>query len=206
MDPRWLDWAKRLQAIAQNGLTFSRDPYDTERYEQVRAVAAEIMSLGFDATPEKLAGLFAAETGYATPKVDVRGVVFDGGRILLVRERQDGLWTLPGGWADVCESPSEAVVREVCEEAGYETRPLRLLAVLDRSKHPHVPVYPQHIYKLLIHCELVGEASRQAHEISEVAFFPEEALPELSLARVTPEQIRRCFAHAAHPEWPTDLD
>ncbi len=78
--------------------------------------------------------------GYATPKVDVRGSVFRDDQILLVKERADGLWTLPGGWADVNESPREAVVREIMEESGYHTRANKLLAVWDRAKHQHTPL------------------------------------------------------------------
>ncbi len=69
-------------------------------------------------------------------------------RLLLVKERSDGLWTLPGGWADVNKSPSEAIVREVLEESGYRVKPARLLALYDRSLHPHEPVYFHHIYEL----------------------------------------------------------
>lgn len=100
MDPQWLAWAKRLQAIAQNGLTFNQNPYDIERYEQVRQIAAEIMAGGETARVGELARLFASQEGYATPKVDVRGIVFREGRLLLVREMLDGCWSPPGGWAD----------------------------------------------------------------------------------------------------------
>lgn len=205
MDPQWLEWARRLQAIAQNGLTYAKDPFDIERYESVREIAAEIMSVHPDVDLNYARDLFASEAGHATPKVDVRGAVFRGDTILLVRERQDGLWTLPGGWADVNESPSEAVVREVHEEAGYYTRAVKLLALYDRNKHGHTP-FPYHVYKLFFQCELMGGVPSQSLETDGVAFFQEGEIPELSLLRVTPAQVARLFEHYRHPDWQTDFD
>lgn len=205
MDPKWLEWAKRLQAVAQNGLTYAKNPFDIERYESVREIAAEIVAAHSDADLNHIRALFVSEAGHATPKVDVRGAVFRGDSILLVRERQDGLWTLPGGWADVSESPSEAVVREVYEESGYRTRAVKLLALYDRSRHAHAP-FPYHVYKLFFQCELVGGVPSQSVETDGVAFFREDEIPELSLLRVTPAQVARLFEHYRHPDWPTDFD
>ena len=206
MEPEWLRWAKELQAIAQIGLAYpSGSHFDRERYERVREIAAEMAS-GGGMDKASLLRLFEREEGYATPKVDVRGVVFRGDTILLVREVADGRWTLPGGWADVNESPKESVAREVREESGYETRPVKLLAVYDRSKHGHAPAFPYHVYKLFILCELTGGEARASRETSGVGFYGEDDLPELSVSRVTAAQIRRLFEHRRHPEWPTDLD
>ncbi len=205
MTPKWLEWAQRLQAIAQSGLYYTQNPFEIERYEAVREIAVEIMAAHSDASPESLRALFAHEEGHATPKVDVRGAVFRDDTILLVRERVDGRWTLPGGWVDVGESPSEAVEREVFEESGYRTRAVKLLAVYDRNKHDHPP-HPFHIYKLFFLCELTGGDPSPSAETDGVAFFPEDALPELSMGRVTPEQIRRLFEHYRHPDWPADFD
>jgi ADP-ribose pyrophosphatase YjhB (NUDIX family) len=204
--PRWLEWGRELQAIAQNGLLFSTNVYDRERYEAIRKVATEVMACGSDETIEVISGLFSGQSGYATPKVDVRGVVFRDEEILLVREAQDGLWTLPGGWADPNESASEAVRREIYEEAGFVTRGSKLLAVFDRAKHGHTPTYAFHIYKLFVRCEIESGEARPSMETLEVAFFPEDRIPELSVARVTVGQIARCFQHLRHPEWPTDFD
>ena len=135
----WIAWARRLQAIAQNGLMFSQDPFDRERYEHVRNVAAEILAAFSDLDTALISHLLSGEQGYATPKVDVRGAVFRENRVLLVREHSDGLWTLPGGWADVGESPAEAVVREIREESGFETQVCKLVALYDRNKHEHPP-------------------------------------------------------------------
>lgn len=204
--PPWLDWAKRLQAISQNGLTFARDRYDTERYGAIRDIAAEMLAAGAGAEISVIRGLLARQTGYATPKLDVRGAIFREGKLLLVRERSDGLWTLPGGWADVGESPAENVVREIREESGFEARALKVLAVLDRGKHPHEPPFPFHVYKIFIRCEITGGAAAHSPETDAVEFFGEEEIPPLSLTRVTPGQVRRLFEHCREPGLPTDFD
>jgi ADP-ribose pyrophosphatase YjhB (NUDIX family) len=206
MEFQWLDWAKRLQSIAQNGLTYARDHFDIERYRQVQQVAAQMLSASSGLDINQIGGLFDQQVGYATPKVDVRGVVFEDSQILLVRESADRRWTIPGGWADPCESPREAVVREVYEESGYETRPTKLLAVYDRSKHPHDPPLAFHVYKLFILCEIVGGQPAAGAETDAVGFFREDSLPELSISRVTLGQIRRLFEHARNGQMPTDLD
>ena len=163
-EPHWLAWSKRLQAIAQNGLTFARDPYDIERYTAVREIAAEMLARGSGLDLEVVRGVLGHDSGYATPKVDMRGVVFRGDEILLVRERSDGKWSPPGGWADPCESPAENVVREIREESGFEARATKILAVYDRSRHPHTPPYAFHVYKMFIRCELTGGAERLSTE------------------------------------------
>jgi ADP-ribose pyrophosphatase YjhB (NUDIX family) len=206
MEPIWIDWAKRLQAIAQTGLTYADSPYDVERYEAIRHIAAEIAANRSDTELPQVLEMFSRDSGYATPKVDVRGVVFHNDSLLLVRERSDGRWTLPGGWADVGEAPSECVVREVFEESGFQVRVKKLLAVYDRSKHPHDPPFPFHVYKLYFWCEIFGGEATRSNETDEVGFFTRDVIPPLSLTRVTPEQIDRMFEHRHHPEWPTDFD
>ena len=155
MESNRLEWARRLNALAQTGLTFAENPYDIERYTAIRTIAAEMIAQGSGWTAGQVLDLLACDAGYATPKVDVRGVVFRDGKILLVQERSDGLWTLPGGWADVGDSPADAVVREIREESGYETRATKLLALLDRNRHGHPP-HVNHIYKVFIRCEIIG--------------------------------------------------
>jgi ADP-ribose pyrophosphatase YjhB (NUDIX family) len=205
VEPKWIEWAQRLQAIAQTGLTFTQSPFEQERYEQVREIAAEMMGQHSDLNIAPIRDLFAGQAGYATPKVDVRGVVFRDNTLLLVKEHHDGRWTLPGGWADVNDSPGEAVVREVCEESGYHVRASKLLACYDRNKHGHPP-YAFHIYKLFFRCELLGGAPAESIETDAVDWFREDEIPLLSLPRVTPEQIARFFDHYRHPDWPTDFD
>ncbi|MEX2583249.1 MAG: NUDIX hydrolase [Gemmatimonadota bacterium] len=202
---RWSDWARRVQALAQNGLTYTEGPFDRERYVELRRIAAEmIAALGRGEAPG-IAERLALEDGYATPKVDVRGVVFRGDEILLVRETADGLWTLPGGWADGGDTPAEAVVREIREESGYETRALKLLAAYDRDRQGHPPLQ-WHVYKMFILCELTGGAPAHSLETDGVGFFAEGAIPALSLGRVLPGQIRRMYEHRRQPTLPTDLD
>lgn len=205
MQPKWLEWAQKLQAIAQNGLTYSEGVYDIERYKQLRAIATEIMVTYSNVEHSYVLDLFSGEVGYATPKVDVRGAIFRDDTILLVKERADGLWTLPGGWADVGESPSEVVVKEVYEESGYQVRATKLLAVYDRNKQGHPP-FPFYVYKLFFHCELIDGSPSSSIETEAVDFFPEDALPELSIGRVTPAQITRLFQHYRQPDLPTDFD
>jgi ADP-ribose pyrophosphatase YjhB (NUDIX family) len=206
MDPQWLSWAKRLAAIAQTGLTYAKDQFDTERYESARRVAAEMMAYGSQ-TPdvEVFLKMFRADSGYATPKVDVRAAVFRDSKLLLVKEWEDGCWTVPGGWADVGDSPSMAVVREVKEESGYDVKASKLLALLDRNFHGHPPI-PYHAYKLFFLCDLLGGESTAGNETQDVGFFGEEEMPPLSLTRVTPAQVSRLFEHLRHPEWPTQFD
>lgn len=205
-EPDWIRWAREIQAIAQTGLHFSGGSYDRERYERLRDIAVEMFVNRSDATESSIRASFAAQTGYATPKVDVRGVVLKDRQILLVRESSDGLWTLPGGWADVNDSPSEAVVREVREESGFVTRAARLIALFDRSKHAHQPPSPFHVYKLFIACELLGGSAQPSSETSEVGFFDPNHLPPLSMGRVTPDQIAICVRAWDDPRSPTLFD
>jgi ADP-ribose pyrophosphatase YjhB (NUDIX family) len=137
--------------------------------------------------------------------VDVRGVVFRGDAVLLVKERADGRWSVPGGWADVYDSPSEATVREVYEESGYRTRAVKLLALYDRVRQGHPP-HPFHTYKVFFQCEVLGGSPEESVETAGAEFFSEDNLPELSTGRVTTAQIRRFFEHYRRPEMPTDFD
>jgi ADP-ribose pyrophosphatase YjhB (NUDIX family) len=149
--------------------------------------------------------LFKVEVGYATPKIDVRAGVFDRERILLVRERKEGLWTMPGGWADVGDAPSVAAIREVKEESGYDVAVVKLAALYDRDKHGHPPM-PYHVYKLFFLCRLCGGTALCSLETDAVDFFAEDQLPSLSLPRVTTVQVKHMFDHHRHPEWPTSFD
>ena len=202
---QWLQWGRRLQAIAQTGLAYGKDPFDVERFEQVRTIASEIFGAHANLPTPAIERLFTAQAGYATPKVDVRAAVFRDGEILLVKETSDGLWTLPGGWADVGESPAECVAKEVHEESGFEVKVTKVLAVYDRDRHGHAAL-PFAVYKLVFLCEIVGGQAAASVETSEVAFFPRDRLPALSLTRVVPHQILNAFAHLDDPTRATDFD
>jgi ADP-ribose pyrophosphatase YjhB (NUDIX family) len=196
---------RELRAIAQIGLTFCRDPFDRQRFERIRELAASLIAQGADTETAKVLDLFRQDAGYATPKVDVRGAALRDGHILMVREISDGGWTLPGGWADVNQTAAECVVREIAEESGFQARAVKLAAVYDyRKRHP--PRHIDSIYKIFFICELTGGSARPSEETSEVAFFPRNELPALSLGRTTPQQIELMFRHAEHPELPTDFD
>lgn len=205
MTSRWIEFAMRLQAVAQAGLHYSHDRFERERFDEIRAISVEMMAQYSETEIETVRALFAAENGYQTPKVDVRGVVFDAGRILLVQEDSDGCWSLPGGWADIGYSPAENVMKEVREEAGLQVVPRRLLALLDKKKHGHPPA-PYHIYKLFIQCDWVGGELCSGLETRDARFFERDALPELSLRRITPEQMELLFMFYDNPEKETVIE
>ncbi|MCK0473981.1 NUDIX hydrolase [Halalkalibacter sp. APA_J-10(15)] len=198
MSHKWLEWAKRIQSISQAGITFSKDIYDIERYEELRNISAEIISEYTGLEMEKIKDLFTGEKGYQTPKVDVRGAVFKDNKILLVREKIDDRWSLPGGFCDIGLSPSENIVKEVKEESGYDVNTKKLIALLDMNKHSHPP-QPYHYYKIFIQCELTGGKAETGLETKDVRFFSENNLPKLSTGRNTEEQIYMLFDFLINP-------
>lgn len=201
----WLDVVQELQRVAQAGLTYSTGAYDAERYQSLLGLAARIAAAPLGGSVDRVEQMLRAERGYATPKVDVRAVVPRDDGILFVRESADGLWALPGGWADIGSTPSEMAAREVHEETGYVVKPVKLLAVFDKSKHEH-PRDVWWTYKLFFLCDLKGGEPRTSHETLETRFFEEPNLPPLSLPRNTPGQLARMFEHLRHPDRPTDFD
>jgi ADP-ribose pyrophosphatase YjhB (NUDIX family) len=207
-EPDWLAWAREVQAIAQTGLTFTKDPYDRERYEALRTLAARVMATAGTADLATVANLFAGQEGYATPKIDVRGAAFDAsGRLLMVREALDhGRWTLPGGWGDVNLTPAENIAKEIIEESGFEVRVTKLASVWDRTRQGH-GASPFSCYKLFFLCDIIGGQARPSLETTEIGFFAEDALPEdLSTGRVLRRQLHRMFAHARDPGLPTEFE
>ncbi len=204
--PKWLQWSQRIQALAQSGLQYTTNPFDSGRYRELSRIAAEMMAEQTETDAEEVKVVFDAQCGYATPKLDIRGVVFKDNKILLVRELMDGgAWTIPGGWVDINEPPSRAVERELREEAGVIVKARRLLALYDRNLHGHPP-YPFHAYKIFIQCDLLAEATPDPIETSDPTYFSLAQLPELSLQRVTPQEIKRMFEFAHDPSLPTDFD
>jgi ADP-ribose pyrophosphatase YjhB (NUDIX family) len=205
MEPKWLEWAKQLQSIAQAGLTYSKDKFDIERFEVIRNISVEMLSQQTEMDKAVIRELFANETGYATPKVDVRAVVFKDNKILMVKEDVDDVWALPGGWGDIGLSPSEVAVNEVQEESGFEVKATKLIGVMDKKFHSH-PSSAYHVYKLFIQCEIVGGKAETGIETSAVDFFAENELPPLSVARNTESQIKLAFKHLHNPHQPVYLD
>ncbi len=199
-----VEWAKRIAAIAKTGKFYANNAYDAERYEQLLTIAADMLAASAEAESSAVKLILERDDGYITPKVDVRGAVFKDDKILLVREAVDGLWTLPGGWADIGDSPSEAVEREIHEESGYQAKAIKLLALEDRKRR-HPPSVNE-VYKLAFLCELLGGRAKTSSETTAVGWFGEDAIPPLSLGRVTAGQIRRWFRHWRQPDLPTDFD
>lgn len=179
-----LELLREIQALAQTGLHYAKDPYDIERYTRLREIGFQLMAQSGGVSLDRVRGFFVPETGYATPKVDLRACVVHDGRVLLVRERTDGKWTLPGGWADQNESPTQGIVREVREESGYDVEVDALYAVRDRDRHDYVPRYPVSVYKMFFTASLLGGTPRPSTEVSEVEFFDPDNLPPLSKGRV----------------------
>jgi ADP-ribose pyrophosphatase YjhB (NUDIX family) len=204
-DFRWLHWAQQLQAVAQTGDAYAKNDFDRQRYDLVRDIAAAMMAAGSGAEPQAIIELFAPGGGYATPRIDVRAAVFRDDRILMVQERSDGLWTLPGGYADVGDSPSLAIEREVHEESGFTVRASRMVALFDRNRHPHPP-FGYHIWKVFFLCELLGGEARPSNETSDVGFFPENDLPPLSTGRISVRQVQHMFEHHRNPQLSASFD
>ena len=200
--------AIKLSALAQDGLTFAANDYDGDRYQQLSRLAAELLSVISDRPADDLALELGRDSGYATPKTDVRGVLFDDHeQVLLMRERTDGRWSLPGGWADPGDTPSTAVTREVLEETGYHSSAVKLIACWDREVQGNPPPLPVHVYKLFFLCHGTGVVQPPAVlETLEVGWFGLDTLPPLSLGRVNQRQLERSLAHHRDPSLPTEFD
>jgi len=188
----WLTIAKKINSIAQAGLTFTKDEFDKERYLELQQLSIEIINNITDIDTQKLDFVFNRDIGYQTPKVGVRAVVFREDKILMVKERMDDKWCLPGGYADTGMTPSEIVMNEVKEESGYDVKPIRILGLIDYNKHQSKP-FPFDLYQLFMECEITGGEAKIGIETSDVGFFSIDNLPELSVRRVTKEQIIKMF-------------
>ena len=204
-DIKWLSWATELQSIAQSALAYCKDPYDIERFHRIREISAEILAHQSDLPLEKVKNLFCCESGYQTPKLDCRGVVFQDDKILLVQEN-NGLWTLPGGWMDIGLTVGENTAKEVREEAGLEVIPRRLIAVQDwvKNNHPANPIYS--ICKVFVECELVGGAFVPNVETLASGWFSLDELPPLLVEKSTVEQLELCFKAQRQEYWETVFD
>ena len=198
----------KLAALAQDGLTFAANDFDQDRYRQVGRLAAELLSALSGRPADELAVELGRDSGYATPKVDVRGAIFDDQeRVLLMQEKSDGRWSLPGGWADPGEAPSVAVTREILEETGYRSAAVKLIACWDREVQGNPPPLPVHVYKLFFLCRRDGAVQPPAAlETLDVGWFGLDGLPPLSLGRVNPRQLGRALAHHRDPALPSEFD
>ena len=205
MSFKWLEVAKRIQSIAQAGLSFTENTYDLERYQELREISVEIINEFTNEKMEKINNLFANEKGYQTPKVDVRGIVFKNNKLLMVKEKIDNNWTVPGGWADIGLSPNEVAIKEIKEESGLDVKTVRLLAVLDKKLHPHPPDI-HHVYKMFILCEITGGNLKAGSETLDAQFFDFDNLPSLSTPRITASQIKLIQEFLENPKLPVLCD
>ncbi len=196
---KWLTTAMEMQSIAQAGLAYSKDVFDRERFTRLSEMAAEIMSEYTDLPKEKVQTLFCNETGYQTPKLDTRSVIFKDNKILLVKEL-DGRWSLPGGWVDINQSICDNLQKEAQEEAGLNVVPTRLIAIHDRNRH-NTPLYAYGIIKIFMLCEIISGHFTANIETSESRYFGLNELPPLSVGKNTKEQIELCFAAYKNPDW-----
>lgn len=195
--------AMELQSIAQIGLTYTKDVYDKERFERIREISAELMAIKTGFPIEKVKELFCNETGYQTPKIETRAVIFKENRILLVKER--GKWALPGGWVDYNESINSNTIKEAKEESGLDVKPIRIIAIQDRNKH-NVPKYAYGIVKVFVLCEVLGGSFEQNNETTESNYFSLENLPILDEDKNVYEQIKMCFDAIKDNKWQVVFD
>lgn len=203
--PRWLAWAREIQALAQSGLAYSSNEYERLRYQRLVEIAAEMVEAHTDLAGEKVLESLSMQPGYATPKVDVRGAVVRQGQILLVQERADGRWCMPGGWADVGDLPSEVAAREIWEESGYLAVPRKVIGVYDANRGGR-PLEFYHAYKIVFWCELTGGEARPSHETLDVGFFDLDDPPPLSPNRTHERHLEEMAAHLRDPERPAAFD
>ncbi len=202
--PKWLEWAREIQALSQTGLHFAENHYQRERFSRLIEIAADIISVYSDLDQAELVEIFNDQIGYATPRIDVRGAVFQKGKLLMVCERADGGWTMPGGWADVGDVPSTAVEREVLEEAGFEVSAQRVIGVYDANRTGPLEVF--HAFKIVFLCDILGGEPRTSNETSQVGFFSRDDIPEfLSGERTRQRHIEDAFI-ANSVDQPTIFD
>ncbi|MDX2049868.1 MAG: NUDIX hydrolase [Rickettsiaceae bacterium] len=195
-----------LQALAQSGITYSKDQFDIERYKKILIIAAKLLSNNSNHKYTDVLELFTNDSGYATPKIDLRAAVFKNKKILLVKEKNDNLWSIPGGWADVNLSPSENIIKEIKEETGFDAVILKLIGIFDKRKNNGIIKWP-HVYKIFFLCEINGcQSEYSKDEIIDINFFGLNNLPSLSKERVNEDQIQKCFAHYTKKDVMADFD
>jgi ADP-ribose pyrophosphatase YjhB (NUDIX family) len=202
--PKWMDWAREIFSLSQSGIAYSGNPYDIERYKRLQEITAEIIASESEISAEYVLDSFSMQAGYITPKVDVRGAVMRDGKILLIQERADGNWAMPGGWADLGNSPASVAEREVWEESGFRVKAEKVVAVIDANRIEPMEFY--HAYKIIFLCRLLEGEPRTSYETLAVDFFDPDYLPPLSSYRTSEGMLQEVFAHVADPSRPTAFD
>ena len=202
--PQWLAWAQEIFSLSQSGLTYSGNEYDLERYKRLQEITAEMIASQSTVSKEAVLDSFSMQAGYITPKVDVRGAVVRDGKILLIQERADGNWAMPGGWADLGNSPASVAEREVWEESGFRVKAEKVVSVIDANRLEPMEFY--HAYKIIFLCRLLDGEPRTSYETLAVDFFDLDHLPPLSVYRTNEAMLQEVFAHLANPDRPTAFD
>lgn len=202
--PKWIEWAQEIFSMSQAGLTYSQNPFDIERYKRLQEITAEMIASQSELDKQSVLESFSMQAGYITPKIDVRGAVVRDGKILLIQERADGNWAMPGGWADLGNAPASVAEREVWEESGYRVKAKKVVAVIDANRFEPMEFY--HAFKIIFLCELVGGEAQTSHETLAVDFFDPQRLPPLSVNRTNESMIQEVFAHLQNPDRPTAYD
>ena len=202
--PKWLTWAREIYSLSQSGLTYSESEYDRERYKRLQEITAEIIASQAEVSKEGVLESFSMQAGYITPKIDVRGAVVHNNKILLIQERADGKWAMPGGWADLGNAPASVAEREVWEESGFRVEAEKVVAVIDANRIEPMEFY--HAYKIIFLCKLLSGEPRTSHETLAVDFFGLNDLPPLSYYRTNENMLREVFAHVQDPKRPTTFD
>ena len=202
---KWLKWAIEIQSRAQAGIEYSNNVYDTERYERLREISAEMINEKSDISLDKVKNLFCNEIGYQTPKIDTRAVIFKDNKILLTHEK-NGTWSLPGGWCDVLESVKSNTLKEVKEETGLDVETIKIIAIQDRNKH-NKPIYAYGICKVFVLCNVIGGEFIENIETTEIAYFSIDEIPDnLAEEKTNKEQIEMCFKAYNDEKWQTQFD
>ena len=202
--PKWIEWAREIFSMSQAGLTYTENEFDKERYHRLLEITAEMIESQSELSKESVLESFSMQAGYTTPKIDVRGAVVHEGRILLIQERMDGKWAMPGGWADLGNAPASVAEREVWEESGYEVKAEKVIAVIDANRIEPLEFY--HAFKIIFLCRLTGGEPRISHETLAVDFFNLDDLPSLSLFRTNENMLQEVFEHIKDPVRPTAFD
>ena len=201
---KWIAWAREIFSLSQTGLTYNKNEFDIERYKRLQEISAEMIESQSDISKESALESFSMQAGYATPKIDVRGAVVHEGRILLIQERMDEKWAMPGGWADLGNAPASVAEREVWEESGYRVKAEKVVAVMDANRIEPMEFY--HAFKIIFLCKLIGGEPKTSHETMDVDFFDLNDLPPLSIYRTNEDMLHEVFAHVRDPSRPTAFD
>ena len=203
--PQWLEWAREIQQLSQTGLAFAVTKYEKERYTRLLEITAEIVEHHTQLEKDAVQKVLMKHPGYATPKIDVRAAVIKDDKILLVQERSDKRWAMPGGWADVGDIPSEVAIRETKEESGFDVKPIKVIGVYDANRMGgQLELF--HAFKIVFLCELLGGEATTSDETQDVNFFSFDALPPLSINRTNDKHLKDIIDHQQEPQRPTCFD